>query len=200
MNLNSETKPATLMGQEMKSQILKNAVTLFAQKSYHGTSMTSIAKTCGITKASLYHYFRTKTDLLDYIYETVNLSLSEALKNSSDKTLSTEQRLAKIVYAQVEHQIEFHPFLAVFWRERFQLDDAARKRVRAREKIFEKTLENLILEGQQSGIFRKFDLEIALPAIFGALNTVYRWAPRRNTKIDVVAKEILDFILNGISN
>jgi hypothetical protein len=38
-----------------------------------------------------------------------------------------------------------------------------------------------------------------LPAIFGTLNTVYRWAPRSNKKPEVIAEEILEFILSGIT-
>jgi hypothetical protein len=136
---------------------------------------------------------------LDHIYETVNLSLSEAINHSMDKEVPTIQRLSEIVHAQVSHQIEFPTFLAVFWRERFQLEDTARKRVRAREKIFEQALEDLLLEGQQSGIFRQFNVDNILPAIFGTLNTVYRWAPRSNKKPEVIADEILEFILGGIS-
>jgi AcrR family transcriptional regulator len=199
MPFRKKPEPLTIAGQEMKSLILKNAVIFFAQNSYHGTSMSEIASACGITKAGLYHYFKTKTDLLDHIYETVNLSLSEAISHSIDKEIPTRQRLSEIVHAQVSHQIEFHTFLAVFWRERFQLEDAARKRVRSREKIFEQALENLLLEGQCSGMFRQFNVEIVLPAIFGTLNTVYRWAPRSNKKPEVIAEEILEFILSGIS-
>jgi AcrR family transcriptional regulator len=199
MPFRKKPEPLTIAGQEMKTLILKNAVASFAQNSYHGTSMSEIASACGITKAGLYHYFKTKTDLLDHIYETVNLSLSEAINHSMDKEVPTIQRLSEIVHAQVSHQIEFPTFLAVFWRERFQLEDAARKRVRAREKIFEQALEDLLLEGQQSGIFRQFNVDNILPAIFGTLNTVYRWAPRSNKKPEVIADEILEFILGGIS-
>jgi AcrR family transcriptional regulator len=199
MPFRKKPEPLTIAGQEMKTLILKNAVASFAQNSYHGTSMSEIASACGITKAGLYHYFKTKTDLLDHIYETVNLSLSEAINHSMDKEVPTIQRLSEIVHAQVSHQIEFPTFLAVFWRERFQLEDTARKRVRAREKIFEQALEDLLLEGQQSGIFRQFNVDNILPAIFGTLNTVYRWAPRSNKKPEVIADEILEFILGGIS-
>jgi TetR/AcrR family transcriptional regulator, cholesterol catabolism regulator len=199
MPFKKKPEPLTIAGQEMKTLILKTAVASFAQNSYQGTSMSEIASACGITKAGLYHYFKTKTDLLDHIYETVNLSLSEAISHSMDKEVPTRQRLSEIVHAQVSHQIEFPTFLAVFWRERFQLEDAARKRVRAREKIFEQALEDLLLEGQQSGLFRQFNVENVLPAIFGTLNTVYRWAPRSNKKPEVIADEILEFILSGIS-
>ena len=199
MPFKKKPEPLTIAGQEMKTLILKTAVASFAQNSYHGTSMSEIASACGITKAGLYHYFKTKTDLLDHIYETVNLSLSEAISHSMDKEVPTRQRLSEIVHAQVSHQIEYPTFLAVFWRERFQLEDAARKRVRAREKIFEQALEDLLLESQQSGLFRQFNVESVLPAIFGTLNTVYRWAPRSNKKPEVIADEILEFILSGIS-
>ena len=60
MPFKKKAEPLTLAGQEMKNLILKNAVNFFAQNSYHGTSMSEIASACGITKAGLYHYFKTK--------------------------------------------------------------------------------------------------------------------------------------------
>ncbi len=44
--------------------ILAAAVRLFATRGYHETSMREIAGGCGLTKASIYHYFKSKDELL----------------------------------------------------------------------------------------------------------------------------------------
>lgn len=188
----------TPAGQQMRAEILEAALTLFAEHSYSGTSMGTIAEKCGITKAGLYHYFKTKAELLDHVYAIVNITLSIALQHAQDLGRTPEERLIEIVYAQVKHQVEYRTFLAVFWRERYQLDADARKRVRAKEKVFEKVMMELLIEGQNSGVFRKFDLDIRLPLIFGVLNTVYRWSHHVDKSIDEISQEAVNFILFGI--
>jgi AcrR family transcriptional regulator len=47
-----------------RKQILDSAAALFAQGGYLGTTMNEVAEACGVTKPTLYHYFRDKEDLL----------------------------------------------------------------------------------------------------------------------------------------
>ncbi len=44
--------------------IIIQSLILFRQRSYHSTSMSDIAHACGILKGSLYHYFKSKEDLM----------------------------------------------------------------------------------------------------------------------------------------
>ncbi|MEM7722172.1 MAG: TetR/AcrR family transcriptional regulator [Pseudomonadota bacterium] len=48
---------------DRRAQIIARSTDLFLEQGFAGTSMSSIAKTCGITKASLYHHFAGKDDL-----------------------------------------------------------------------------------------------------------------------------------------
>lgn len=48
---------------ERRSQLLANAVELFAAHGYDELSMARIASAAGVSKALLYHYFPTKRDL-----------------------------------------------------------------------------------------------------------------------------------------
>jgi AcrR family transcriptional regulator len=47
-----------------KKKIIKAAYTLFEEKGYHSTSMDDIAAEVGVSKASLYSYFKSKEDIL----------------------------------------------------------------------------------------------------------------------------------------
>lgn len=55
-----------------KEKILEEALKLFAQSGYMGTSMNDIASKLGVTKAALYKHYRSKQEILDSIIEKMN--------------------------------------------------------------------------------------------------------------------------------
>ena len=59
--------------------IIKEALKLFRQKSYHATSMADIAMACGLLKGSLYHYFNSKEDLMIKVIESVHTFFAETV-------------------------------------------------------------------------------------------------------------------------
>ncbi len=77
--------------EEMRSKtrrlILDNSLKLFANKGFHGTSISDIANAAGISKGLTYNYFEGKGKILEAIFkealETGNL-LEKQLKNISD--------------------------------------------------------------------------------------------------------------------
>jgi TetR/AcrR family transcriptional regulator, cholesterol catabolism regulator len=193
------SEPVTVGGREMRDRLRRTALEMFEQKGFRGTTMSEIAEACGVTKATLYYYFRTKTDLLEYVYETVNENLSNALANVSDVDIPIMDRFTSIIRAQVGHHVAYRSFLAVFWRERHELKREARARVRAREHRNEEAVRDLLREGQKEGMFREFDVESRMSLIFGVLSTVYRWAHHVDKSADEISDEILEFVFNGVA-
>ena len=61
------TDPAAF--QIRKETILQHARHLFAGKGYAETSMDDIAQACNIQKASLYHYFKSKQEILQQMVD-----------------------------------------------------------------------------------------------------------------------------------
>lgn len=57
-----------------KKKIIKAAYALFEEKGFHSTSMEDIAQKIGVSKASLYSYFKSKEDIL---MVTVDQALTE---------------------------------------------------------------------------------------------------------------------------
>ena len=54
---------------DQRKLILQQAAQLFAQSGYPATSMNQVARACGLSKATLYHYVRDKDSLLLQIAE-----------------------------------------------------------------------------------------------------------------------------------
>lgn len=63
-----------------KERILEEALKLFAQSGYMGTSMNDIAASLGVTKAALYKHYTSKQEILDSIVEKMNQMDMERVK------------------------------------------------------------------------------------------------------------------------
>ena len=64
---------------DTRARILAHAEQLFAEKDFAGTGIGEIAKRAGIAKSVIYHYFKSKDEILktlidDFIDEAVELN------------------------------------------------------------------------------------------------------------------------------
>ena len=57
---------------DTKQRILQEALKLFSQSGYKGTSMNDIASQLNVTKAALYKHYKSKQEILDSIVEKMN--------------------------------------------------------------------------------------------------------------------------------
>src|ERR1700687_5185978 len=68
--------------------ILRPSARIFAEKSYHSTSMRDISRATGVSLAGLYHYCKSKEELLfliqDHCFGRVLDRLEERLSKTSD--------------------------------------------------------------------------------------------------------------------
>ncbi len=78
---------------EKEQKILDAALILFVERGFHGTSTAEIAKTAGVATGTLFHYFKTKEDLINSLYLYTKESMYTEItahfedKNSLKETL-----------------------------------------------------------------------------------------------------------------
>jgi len=86
---------------DKKTDILKAALTLFVQYGFHATPTSKIAQKAGVANGTLFHYYKTKDELIvalfldiktclgKYMYESFGDSIlyKDILKNIYQKTL-----------------------------------------------------------------------------------------------------------------
>jgi AcrR family transcriptional regulator len=81
-----------------KEEILKKSIAVFRQKGYHNTSMQDLAEASGLLKGSLYHYFKSKEDLMKELLVGVNsYANKKAFSIAFDESLTPEERLDKLL-------------------------------------------------------------------------------------------------------
>lgn len=58
----------------IKSQIIQASIKIFSKKGYHGSTMDEIAEEAGMSKTTLYAYFKSKADILQSISTKQNIN------------------------------------------------------------------------------------------------------------------------------
>ena len=84
-------------------QLVEKAGELFRINGYHRTSISDIAKKCGLSKASLYHHIASKKELATLVIKQAHQTFREQFFNLAyDETLPVVERFSRINSA-LEH-------------------------------------------------------------------------------------------------
>ena len=78
----ASTKNAPLV-ENRHQQIVDGACKVFFEKGYHPTTIRDIAKACGMSMGQLYHYIRSKDDVLYLIHKHMHNVWYDYLKRSN---------------------------------------------------------------------------------------------------------------------
>ena len=116
---------------EKQSRIVNASISEFAEKDYETASMNTVVNQAGISKGSLFNYFKTKSVLYDHIYKLALGEVKAYLRKVRDETIDLpfEKRLSKIVDSGVQFITE-HPRLArIYFRLIYSADSPDRQNI-----------------------------------------------------------------------
>ena len=87
-------------GDENRRRIVDAAGTLFHQKGFGRSSLGDVARSVGLPKGNLYHYFPSKDALLQAVVEDRVERLEESLSQCSENVADPRERLKRLPYLQ----------------------------------------------------------------------------------------------------
>ena len=118
------------MAASRREQILSTAAHLFAERGFHGVSVSDLGAACGITGPALYRHFASK----DAMLAEMLVSISEELLAVGRERVREAEDHREALHALVNWHIDFalhnKPLIVVQDRDWASLPDAARERVR----------------------------------------------------------------------
>src|SRR4249919_58003 len=156
--------------------ILRNAARIFAEKSYHSTTMRDISRATNVSLAGLYHYCKSKEELLfliqDNCFGRVVERLEERLSNVSDPLtrlqIFIENHLSFFASNMAEMKVLSH--------EAESLEGDLHAHVSTKKEHYAKLARKILREIKgQSRAGPAIDLTIATYALFGMMNWIYNW-------------------------
>jgi AcrR family transcriptional regulator len=161
------------------AELVEVAARLFRQNGYDATSMQQIADEIGILKGSLYHYVRSKEDLLWLIVEpslhAIHEEVEEILRDGSEPLV---ERVGRAIEA---HMTRFEDGTHMYVIARETGSSLTPKRYAEYAKMREdygRLWREAIQGGIESGEVRDdLDVRIAVHGILGMINWTSRWLP-----------------------
>ena len=79
-----------------RNAILNSSLKLFANRGFHGTSISEISKAAGISKGLAYNYFESKEKILEAIFAEA-LNMGSILQEQLEKIKDPYEKLAFII-------------------------------------------------------------------------------------------------------
>ena len=158
-----------------RERILEEAVKLFYQRGFTGTTLDDIAAELGVTKPFIYTHFRSKVELLGALCTpTIELSLG-AVANAAKGPGTPTERLHRAVIDFAKVVLQRQANIAIFFREEKHLAPEALAEITGLRKRFDRTLSKLLTEGVAAGEFEVVDISLAALAIGGMISWAYTW-------------------------
>jgi AcrR family transcriptional regulator len=81
---------------EKEQKILDTSLVLFVEKGFHGTSTAEIAKTAGVATGTLFHYFKTKEELIDRLYIYTKENILEEVEGDYDNNKALKDNVKSL--------------------------------------------------------------------------------------------------------
>jgi AcrR family transcriptional regulator len=181
-------------------EILEAAAEMFLQRGYESTTISEIANSVGLLPSSLYHYARSKEELLYTVAKLTHEDNRSLLDLSTYEATRPSALVEEFVVRNLTYIAEHPAYVVTFDLEYRKLSDEHRAEIVRLRREFRHFLTKLIKDGQQAGeIDASLDPKLTSIAILSLLNGVARWYTVRG---EWSAKEVVDvhrhIVLTGI--
>ena len=185
--------------QAVRDQILRTAADLFRERGYRASTLDDIAARLGMSKASLYTYFRAKEEMLAAISRETIEGFTRELAVVLRSDLSPEDQLRRIVRQHVRFVIANRSFLAVFFSEEANLPTRFARAIAAQKDRYDKGVESVVADGIRRGVFRDGPSRLVVFGLLGMLNWVYKWYnPRGRWGAEEISAAFLALVEGGL--
>ena len=154
--------------------IRDEAARLFSLNGYRSTTLDEIAANLSVTKGAIYHYFKSKDEILHAIV----LVAMEAMETNFKATVALHKDAVATLYdilcGHVLAVIANRNSLGVYLRERAEMNEADRKPIDHRMRAYTNSVVRLVgtIQNAHSLVF---DPQIVVLSWFASCNSVIQW-------------------------
>lgn len=187
--------------QERRQEILDAAMRCFARTGYHSTSMDDIVAESGLSKGTLYWYFKSKRELFFALFENILNEMIEPLPALLEIDAPVVERLRLLGMATADAVInstELASFPLNFMMEAW-LDDSVSDHYFAMLQKFADILEKLLKEGIANGELREVETSEITWGMMAMLDgIVLYYLAGMPGDVNKVASAMMDTMIEGL--
>jgi len=185
-----------------RRQVRDAALRVFSQRGYRATSMQDLAREVGMGKASLYHYFRGKEEVLTELYEEVLRENVIAVRRIARRERPAVEALADVIVERVVYTCQNKHLLNIFFEEEAELPSRMRARLIRVRREYEAAVMEIVERGRRSGeIVLNTTPRLFMNTFLGAANWVYKWYdPQGPMTPEEIGRDMAQILLAGVTD
>ncbi len=183
---------------EQREAIVVRAAELFARHGYHATSMNQVADATGLSKATLYHYYRDKDALLVHIADGHVSRLQALVAEVRARGLQPQAQFRELVRRIVEEYADAQHAHRVLTEDVKFLPEVDRQRILDKEREvvagFAAVVASLRPDLREAALATPMTM-----LLFGMINWMFTWV-RPGGALDhaALAPMVADLFLGGL--
>ncbi|WP_295855654.1 TetR/AcrR family transcriptional regulator [uncultured Xylophilus sp.] len=181
-----------------RETIVARAAELFALRGYPGTSMNEVAQACGVSKPTLYHYYRDKYAMLVAIAEGHVRRLHALIGELDARALPPDDHLRELIRRFVEEYASAQHAHRVLTEDVRFLEGEDRERVLAFERDVVAGVARAVAALRPDLAAARMDKPLSM-LLFGMINWMFTWMkPDGVLDYDAMAPIVADLFLGGL--
>jgi len=201
--MDTQATPQPDRVQERRQQIMQAAMSCFARKGYYKTTMDDIVVESGLSKGTLYWYFRSKDELFFSLVNSFFLEMQQDIDAIFEQDTSATDKLRSIAYEFARSYEEVAEFLNVFFEFWVQgtLNEQLNQLFHSMLVEYRGKLAGIIEEGVKAGEFKKVDADQLAVTVMAAYDGLwfYKMLMPDEVDLDRASRAFIETLFTGLA-
>lgn len=188
--------------EKRKHEILEKSLDIFAEEGYEDVTFQKIAAKCGITRTTLYIYFKNKREIFLWSIKQLTSELEESLVSIiAEENLSNAEKLRNVLMTVLDKCVQNKKLFNVVLMYLLQLkkmDKDPGERVRRRILRLRHLMSKILIDGIKSGEFKLNNVKSANEMFYSIIEAaVFRLAILNQNDVQEM-ESIINLAIEGL--
>ena len=189
---------------DKRRQILDAAVRVFARQGFHSTRVSDIADEAGVAYGLVYHYFASKDEVLNTLFEERWDVMLEAIREIDRRDVPAREKLYAIASFIVDSYRHDPELMKVIIVEVTRAANSFGRTHLAEIRRAYDSIAKIVADGQAAGTFRRdVDATFASMAFYGAIEQllsgwIFEVIPAADSDFDEAKTLLVTTICDGL--
>ena len=178
-----------------KQEILQKSLDVFIEEGYEDATFQKIADRCGITRTTLYIYFKNKHEIflgsIKELLSELENSLKEVIKDKSKNAEETLRQILSTIIIRCEENAKLFSVLLNYLMQLKKSGADTNSRVRRRVIRMHHILVTIIIQGIRSGEFEDKNVKVMEETLYALIESaIFRIAVLNQTDLSSIIASI----------